>query len=105
MNSKPDNERTIVSMAWYRPEDWEALRRISEDRDKLEETHAEWLEIAVARRADILAEGIFVHKVVIKPREWQRWCRQRRQPLNGASRADYAVWRMQQTHRNAGPDD
>jgi hypothetical protein len=41
--SKVDQPTSIVGVAWYRPEQWEVLRNASIDRDKLEDTHAEWL--------------------------------------------------------------
>jgi len=36
----------VTGIAWYRPEQWERLREVSEDVENLEETYEAWLETA-----------------------------------------------------------
>jgi hypothetical protein len=44
-----------VGVAWYRPWEWEKLRRVAADPEKLESIHAEWLRIAKIARWDLTA--------------------------------------------------
>ena len=37
---------TIVGVAWYEPDEWDQLRAVAPDAEKLEATHAEWLAFA-----------------------------------------------------------
>lgn len=97
-------KRIVMGMAWYRPEDWEELLRISADAGKLESTHAEWLECAIKARQDFLAQGIFVHKVVVDLEDLKAWCARKGVAIDGDSRSEYACDRMEKTTRHAGPD-
>ena len=36
----------VLGVAWYRAADWNRLLEMSEDRDELESSHAEWMEQA-----------------------------------------------------------
>lgn len=99
-----DRKPVVISIAWYRPEDWEELLRISVDSDQLEATHAEWLKAATKAREDFLARGAFVHKVIVDLKELQEWCARRRVPIDAGARAEFACERIQKTARHAGPD-
>ena len=35
----------LTGVAFYRPEEWEALRELAPDRDSLENTYEEWLAV------------------------------------------------------------
>ena len=50
-----DHMKRNVGVAWYRPWEWEKLRRVAADPEKLESIHAEWLRIAKIARWDLTA--------------------------------------------------
>ena len=37
---------TVAGVGWYKPGEWDRLRAIAPDADKLEGTHAQWLAFA-----------------------------------------------------------
>ena len=80
-----------MGVAWYRKEQWELLRKISEDVDKLEGTYEEWLReatVGLKRMKDI---GMEAEKVDIDVNELVAWCKQRGEPVNGSSRSEFAA--------------
>ena len=46
MKKNSNESKIITGVAWYRPEQWERLREVSEDVDNLEETYEAWLKTA-----------------------------------------------------------
>ena len=90
----------IVGIAWYGAEDWEEIRRISVDGDKLEDTHDAWMRSAELQREQMGRAGYYVHKIVIVPKKWAAWSRRNGIPLNGASRAQYVAERVRLTARH-----
>ena len=42
--TNPRAKKLVVGIAWWRPQDWNRLREISDDRQNLEDSHREWLE-------------------------------------------------------------
>ena len=48
---------TVVGAAWYDPTEWDQLRAVAPDSDKLEATHAEWLLLAENGLSDLRAAG------------------------------------------------
>lgn len=97
-----EKRRMVVGIAWYRPEDWEEIRRIAADADKLDETHDAWMRGAEVQREQMGRAGYYVHKVVIDPKKWAAWSRRKGMPLNGASRAQYVAERVRLTARHLG---
>ncbi|GAB4346346.1 MAG: hypothetical protein Kow0089_23700 [Desulfobulbaceae bacterium] len=85
-------EIPVLAVAWYKPEQWERLLEISEDRDKLEESYEEWLEHAEKMRKQIIDQGYLPKKFLVDTEELLQWCRERDLPVNGESRSHYAAW-------------
>ena len=80
-----------VGAAWYRSDQWERLREVSEDRDDLENTWAEWVGVAEKSLRDLRARGIRVEKVDVDVEVLIGWCQSKRQPINVASRSAFAA--------------
>ena len=64
--SKVSSPSTAIGVAWYRPEQWETLRNVSVDRDKLEETYSEWLVEAERMVKQLQQRGLRVVKVDVE---------------------------------------
>jgi hypothetical protein len=64
-----EKQRIIVGLAWYRAEDWEEIRRISMDADRLDETHDAWMRSAEVQREQMRRAGYYVHKIIIDPKK------------------------------------
>jgi hypothetical protein len=94
--SKVNSPSTAIGVAWYRPEQWETLRNVSVDRDKLEETYSEWLVEAERVIKQLQQRGLRVIKVDVEISELMLWCESQRIPLDGEARSNYAAFKMQQ---------
>jgi len=92
-------QETVIGLAWYLPEQWERLRKVSADADKLEDTHGEWLELNLKSEQDLKHKGLEVHRVIVDVDALFAWCEARNQPVNGASRSDYVGEMLRQSHQ------
>jgi hypothetical protein len=89
----------VTGVAWYRPEQWQRLREVSVDVEKLEATHAEWLAVATKAISDLERRGISVIKVDVDVEELLSWCRHCSLPLDGKSRSTFAAHKLEQTNK------
>jgi len=87
-NSKRES-RMITGVAWYRPEQWERLREVSEDVENLEETYQAWLQTAERMIRDGIPANVHVEKVDIDVEEVLAWCNARGLAMNAEARSQY----------------
>ena len=85
-----------IGIAWYRPDQWEQMRKLSDDAGRLEGTYEQWLSYAEAQFADLRSRGSRVQKVDVDLDELLTWCTFKRLPLNGESRAQYVAEKLRQ---------
>jgi hypothetical protein len=95
MNRNADDEERVIGIAWYRPEQWERLRRISSDADELEETYEEWLRVVSQKSAELVIPGVSLRKVDVDVNELLIWCGMRNLPVDGTSRARFVAEKLQ----------
>ena len=95
--------RTVIGCAWYRADQWERLREISADPDKLEETHEEWVTTAKRSLREMKKAGILAEKVDVDVEELLAWCREHGEDVDGGARASYAAEMLRQRHEREGP--
>ena len=88
---KARSQTGVVGIAWYRPWQWERLREISSDRDELEQTYAEWLDLIQKRLPELHAAGMYPVKVDVDAEELLGWCTGKGLPVNGESRAQFVA--------------
>jgi hypothetical protein len=84
-----------MAIAWYKPEDWQRLREISDDADKLEDTHWEWLEQAEDAFRKTREAGMDVTKIFINLDELVTWCHENNMAINSDSRSNFAAMKLQ----------
>jgi hypothetical protein len=96
--TKPEKteQRVVVGVAWYRPEQWQRIRDISSDTDYLEDTYEEWLHLAEQKLAELIAAGLSVEKVDIDSEQLIAWCNERGLDINGEARSSYTVERLRE---------
>ena len=82
-------------MCWYRPDEWEDLRRVADDRDDLEATWEEWFHEAI-RRCQLLEQqyGFRVRRVHVEVAELVAWCRAHGRRVDAGARAEYAMFML-----------
>lgn len=91
---------TLVGVAWYDPAEWDALRALAPDAEKLEPTHAEWLAFAEERLAELRAAGHDVRRVPVKLDALQAWCTAHRRRPDASARAEYVSAELQRLHEH-----
>jgi hypothetical protein len=87
---------TVVAIAWYRADQWDRLRATSAVPDELEDTHAEWHDLAERKLKELRELGVNIERVEIDVDQLVTWCADRGRPVDGAARADHAaelLWR------------
>ncbi|HMD98500.1 MAG TPA: hypothetical protein VKM93_14345 [Terriglobia bacterium] len=88
---KREEQQGIVGVGCYRWEQWERLLEISTDRDRLEDTHEEWLKNATRVFDRLKRQGVPVIKTDIDVEDLLAWCAKNGLAVNGESRAKYVV--------------
>ncbi len=91
MNAQQNESEMLISIAWYRPEQWEAWLRIVDDRDGFEDTFEEWEANATAQLTALWGRGLRAQKIVLDVEEVQRWCLMQKRPLNAEARSEFAA--------------
>jgi hypothetical protein len=66
--------RTIVGFSWYRPEQWERLVEISEDKHNLEDTYSEWIANATKVFDTPKSAGANPIRIEVDTEELLEWC-------------------------------
>jgi hypothetical protein len=94
--SKFDSSGSAVGVAWYKSEEWETLRNASTDKDKLEETYAEWLKEAERVVRELRQQGLQIIKVDVEIADLLLWCEGQDIPLNAEARAKYTAFKVKQ---------
>ena len=97
----PRQSQIVTGVAWYRREQWERLREVSEDVDNLEETYDAWLQTAERMIRDGIPKDVIVEKIDIDVEEVLAWCNVQRLPMNAASRARFVSERVRQRHETS----
>jgi hypothetical protein len=93
--------KTVTGCAWYRAEQWERLREISADRDKLEESYEEWVTRAEESLQEMRGVGIDAEKVLIDVEKLLAWCQAQGCDVDGEARAQYAAEMTRERHNGA----
>jgi hypothetical protein len=91
-----------LGIVWYKPEQWERLKEISEDRDDIEDTFDEWQVNAEKGIKLLRGQGIMPEKVLIDVETFLAWCSKKDLPPNGGSRSEYVAWLMRQRCHTRG---
>lgn len=92
----------IVGMAWYKPENFDRLRAMFEDGQKLPRTYPEWLAQAESGRKVLESAGKRVIRVDIDPDQFPEWCRLNGHNLNARARIAYANIKVREGIKRAG---
>jgi hypothetical protein len=86
----------VVGVAWFRAADWARLLEISEDRDKLEDSHSKWLEQANRALRGLEKGGLKARRVVIDLDELVQWSAAQKLPINSEARSKFVAQKVRQ---------
>jgi hypothetical protein len=76
----------MTGMVWYRKEDWDALRKLFTDADRLHTTYEGWRAAAERGERTMTQQGHRVVRAEIRPVEFAAWCKQKGMQPNAAAR-------------------
>lgn len=79
----------IVGVAWHTPEQFERLKTVADDADRLDDTYDDWLNNASRLVRKLTKQGLQVVKTPFDVDEWLAWCEESGEPLNGESRSRF----------------
>ena len=88
----------IIGVAWYSPSQWARLREVSTDPKQLEQTYQEWMAAYERTTRGLAAKGMLLRKVPIDVAELEKWCRERKKPIDGEARTEYVLEIVQRDH-------
>ena len=86
---EPLNQHSNIGIVWYTKIEWEKMKEISSDSERLENSFEEWGKISEKALRDMKANGLIVEKVFIKTNEFSIWCKIHSMPVDAASRSRY----------------
>jgi len=93
-DSTPSQDKPVVAIVWYRPEQWQRVRDIADDSDEFEDSYVEWLQIAEEKAKELKGRGLRVEKVDVDSEKLILWCNERGLENNGEARSRYAAERL-----------
>jgi hypothetical protein len=96
-----NQNQLIFGVAWFKPEQWQALKKASADREEMEDTHSEWLINANRPLRELRAHDMTVEPVEIDIKKLVRWCQEQGIPLDFSARSRYAAEKIREKYGNA----
>jgi hypothetical protein len=87
-----------MALAWFRPEQWDRLRAVAADSDRLETSYDTWREVAQETIDQLQQEGVVVEKIDVDLDELELWCRDNGLTLDASARANFAAAKLQQRY-------
>jgi hypothetical protein len=89
---------TASGVAWYDRAQWQRLRQVAADPERLEDSYDEWIAMAENAIRELEATGMLIEKVPVDTEDLIAWCNERDRPIDGAARAEYASQRLREIH-------
>ena len=86
-----DSKTLIMGVSWYRPEQWERLREISEDKATFDTSYEESLVEWEKKIQDLEAQGMRPIKVEVDVEELLTWCTTQGLPVTPETRTKFMM--------------
>jgi hypothetical protein len=64
-----------IGVSWFRKEDYDAIRKISEDGHRMPDRWEDWLKNAEEKERKVIKSWQIVERVYIDPDTFPDWCR------------------------------
>ncbi len=99
MKKRHKHKGTIIGVAWYRKDQWDLLKKITNEPEIPEDTYEEWLENAKEQIHKLELSGITVKKVDLDVDDVVKWCKQKHVSINSNSIAEYAAFKLKELEK------
>ncbi|MBA3479569.1 MAG: hypothetical protein H0T52_14410 [Lautropia sp.] len=70
----PAPTRSVIGIAWYRPEGYLRLAELMADGASFPKTYASWRQKALRMERELKRQGATPVRIEIEPEAFQRWC-------------------------------
>lgn len=95
-----EEEKHYAGICWFEKEQWERLKEVAEDRDRLEDTWEEWHARSLDMIETFATRNIFIEKVSVDLDELINWCNSKEKGVNSATRAEFVTQKMINNKKN-----
>src|SRR5216110_2772675 len=85
-------------VAWFDREQWQHLRRVAADPERLEESYEAWVAMAERTINDLEATGMLIERVPVDTEELVAWCTGQSRPIDSSARAEFAARQLRKLH-------
>ena len=85
-------------VAWFDREQWQRLREVAADPERLEESYEAWVAMAERAIRHLEATGMLIERVPVDTEELIAWCKDRTRPIDGSARAEFAARQLRKIH-------
>jgi len=82
--------KRAVGISWYKPEDYDRMKRMFKDGFRLPDTFEEWLDRAEKAAAQLTADGYVVIRAPLDPETFPKWCRDHGLEMTTETRSIYS---------------
>lgn len=98
MKKVPPHTEGIFGIAWYRKDQWDFLRIVSDKPEKLEDTYEEWLINANTLKDNLEHFGIAAKEVDLDINDVVLWCKSNNKKVNSNSITEYVVLKLKELY-------
>lgn len=86
-----EQQPSVQAMVWYKEEDWDTLKKLFVDGDRLPPSYHDWLSRAEEMKKEAQAAGDAVIKVYIDPQTFPEWCAKKGVAMDSEARSQLAI--------------
>jgi hypothetical protein len=86
-----DNKTLLMGVSWYRPEQWDRLREISEDKENFALSYEASVVESEKKIQDLVAQGIRPIKVEVDVEALLTWCTTQGLPVTPETRTKFMM--------------
>jgi hypothetical protein len=81
----------IITIAFYKKEDWPRFLQMADDRKDLEDTWEEWFSNYLGSKMGLKSQGFEVHDYIINLDELQQYCKEKGLKNTGKTRSEFVA--------------
>ena len=85
-------------VAWFDREQWQRLREVAADPERLEESYEAWVAMAERAIRRLEAAGMLIERVPVDAEELIAWCKDRARPIDSSARAEFVARQLRKVH-------
>ena len=94
MNAAPNDNDTVVPVAWYKPSQWQRLEEIAPDVAQTWQSYEQWRTVMTRRTHQAPGQPRRYMKVEIDVEKLLTWCARQERPVDAAARAEFAAEKL-----------